>query len=359
MLIVMSIFSFAVAIGLNIYGVKRSIEIKFSYSWDSWVNPILLSFAGVCCVFLLECILSNFLLNNFKFESIIGKFAKLFIANGLGILIFSVILSRIFEIMVEKLNLDYFEFYSDLIAKVCFSVLVLAVCFAFMYKLKDMEVNYEFWMNRVWMWLITVLGTWFGFGFGCKGRIERENKIRRNLFELNVKKNIIKFWIPIIWPLIVCILILFLICVCDEETIIVFEKYILYVTLIFVSVGLITLGVCRSVYNPSEDKSKNNFYKLINKSKKNKIVYKYFGRNRCHIENGFLNIDEISIIYPGHENDEDFVNLFGKIDDYEINTSNYDETLDFLKKRNENQNEYIKKAYESCIENLRKERLKK
>ena len=354
---ILCIVAIGIGICLSIYGMKRPTVIKYSYSWNAWVIPIFYSFVFFIFIFVVEYMLSVIFINNVEMSSFLIKLVIKIIENGLLIPFFSGLLSKFFGITVEKLDLDYSEYYNDKIAKICFSILVSVGSIAFMYIMYLTGEENDYFVNRVLMWFLTVVGTWIGWGFGCKGRIERENQKRKNISKIIDKRKIFKFWVPIIWPLIMCILILACCCFFNENTLLQIEKYLIIFAAVFIISGLTTLYIGKRIINPSEKKSINDFYTLLKNYKNGKIIKRHFGWNKYWIENGVLKIEAISISYPGHENDKEFCELFNKIDDHKVNIEKYDDIIEFLRNRNSAQKNYIKKGFEDCLDNMRKKQL--
>lgn len=358
MIIFVCIFGFILGIALCIYSAKKPIVIEFSYSWDAWAGPILIAFSLLVASFGGELFISNKVLSYYNDRSILGFWISILFENGLLIPFICALLSYIFEKLVEKANLDYFEYYSNLIAKICFTILDFSFCFALLKVLKTSEISgeYHFIACRIIMWILAALGIWIGFGFGCEGRLEKENRKREQILEKQSKKEIILFWIPIAWPLLLCLFLLFITYILDSDT----TRYDLFACIFaaaFSVAGIVTMIICKNIYNPNEKHSRRGFYKLIRAYQQGKIVSKNYGRNKYHIKEGVLVIEKVKIKYPGHENDEEFIRLFDEIN-YEINFKDWDGTLDFLRNRDNEQNHYIELKYKECIEEKKKQVLK-
>ena len=358
-LIILCVIFATLGVIVSVIGGKQPVRIKFSYSPLDWTTPIFLMFVSFPIVFLIEYSISNLISSligdSFWIMIIIAKFFD----NGLLVPIFSILLSSLFEKMVEKMNLDYLPYYDDLISKVCFTIIIFSWSIAILFQTVDGNtlVNAENMgiINKVLMWMVTVIGTWLGFGFGCKGRTANENKERNNVKKKIDRKCYVKFWLPIMIPLVCCILLLIFMLVATDEME-KYENYLLILTIAFAVPGFVGGIVFKNINNPSIKKSKKNFYKLIRMYENGEITTKNFGRNKYHIEGGTLCIESINVEYVNHEDDENFNRLFNKYSE-PIDTNNYDSLLCFLEERNKEQNEYIRRGFENCVEEMRKSKL--
>lgn len=347
-------------IALCVYSIRTPIVIKFSYSWSTWAEPIFIGFSLLLLAFVLEYIFSSAIIQISDEQTLIGFWLHVLFENGLLIPFLCAGLSFIFEKMIERLNIDYFEYYSDFIAKVCFTVLDVASCISMLIMAQKANVplgrDYYFFACRVVMWFLTAVGIWIGFGFGCKGRIEQENNKRNRLLVKRSKNEWVKFAIPVAWPLLVCLILLAIICCFDVQEVIRYENFFFVFLLVFVVTGFVTMFICKRIYNPNEQRSTDDFYILVEKYRNGKSISKRFGRNKYHIEGDMLIIEKINIHYPGHEQEEKFVELFNE-KSINIDYGNLDSMLNFLKKRRDEQSNYIMAGYKNCVEEQKRKRL--
>ena len=344
--VLVSLIGFILGIALSIYGVKRKIEIKFSYSKVAWIEPVMGAVLSFLIAFIIELIVGWYFNNSFNSDKYQMFLVKKFFENGLLIPILSIGISFVFEKNVESLNLDYSDLYTDKVSKLVFSVIIILSCIKIVMIAKfSYGMEYEFVINRVLMWLLTVIGTWIGFGFNCEGRIEKENKIRRRIRRNVNAKERLSFWFPVILSLFIGVIIFFLSdnVLCDKKII----RLSLIFACSFLISGLITLAISTRLYKPSEKASIKDFYKAFNAYKNNKQIEKHFGLMSYSItnENNLL-IKSVDIKYPNHEEDKEFKRLFGEEQHF---FGSIDEARNYLIVRNKEQTEFIRKAFDKCI----------
>lgn len=357
--IILCFFAAILGIILPILGRRKPFVIKFSYSPFDWAEPIMMIFCFFAAFFVLEFAVSNYVVSKCYESSPALTLCSKFFENGLLIPFISVLLSIIFEKMIEELNLDYLEYYNDLIAKICFSFLVFAWCFALIVvvwsKMDSMSIEEEAILNRILMWMLTIIGTWLGFGFKCIGRTEKEKTRKRTLLKEIDHKKVFKFWLPILISIVISIGILFWVIFFSNQAV-KFEMTLFCIALSFVIPGVVIMLVWGRKNNPTKKQSENDFYKVLKKLKRNEVVEKHFGRNRYHIEGNILILERVDIRYPDHELDEDFLSLFSRIE-FPFDFEHYEDSLELLKSRYDSQEEYIRKGFEKCTEEMKKRKM--
>lgn len=260
--IMICILAAIIGVALTTIGRRKTFVIKFSYSPLDWAEPILMVFVLFSIFFVLEVATVNWFASKCSGMSTTLTLCSKFLDNGLLVPLISLGLSIIFEKMVEGFNLDYLEYYNDKIAKICFSTIVFSWCVVLLAvawpKMDLMSIEEEIILNRILMWLLTIVGTWFGFGFKCKGRIEKEKKKRNSILKDVDYRKIIGFWLPIVIPLIVCVgILVFVVFFSDQAE--KFEKSLFLIALSFTIPGVVMLLLWGRKNNPTKNKVKKTF----------------------------------------------------------------------------------------------------
>lgn len=350
-----------IGVGLCIYGSRRTLIIRFSYSPLDWYEPILLTSVAFVIAFALEYSLSSFLIGLLPKQSEIAFLISRFIDSGLFVPFLSAGLSCLFAKMVESLNLDYLDEYTNTVSKVCFTVIVLAFCIIgaqktiTLYDKTSKELVSI--LNRIFMWMVTVIGTWIGFGFQCEGRIQKMNKLRKKTKRTIDIKSLVVFWLPIVAPLGLFIIIL-LISFNDYINIMNYFSYFLFAFAAYLIGGIGALIICKRNTNPSIEMSEKIFLKNVIKNNKGVKTSSNFGRMKYELEGTLLRIKKVNVSYPGHEEDPEFKELFDEAV-LNVDTDDYESTLCLLKERSRKQKEYIEKGFSDCIEEKKNKRIMK
>lgn len=362
--VIVALVSVASVSALYYLNYRKGIIIEFKYSIVDWIAPITIAIMGFFFIFFLEIWLGAMIVEKIGecianmdmttdldkiFRYVVFIIQKAF-DNGLLIPVLSVWLSHRFEKTVEDFSLDYTDFYSETVSKVCFSIIVSTVCIKNFIILFPNYEDVSFLINRVLMWLITVIGTWAGFGFKCEGRIQKEKKkIRKSKF---VSKDGKKSWIVIIATLIIMMILI----LCPNN---VFENTNFITTVCWISgtimgVGLTCLYILTRIFQPSKKQSIKAFRQAEKAYNKKKSISKRFGRMSYRMNNGKLEINKVNITYDSHESDDDFIRLFGED---RITFSSPKDALEHLKDKYDDQEKYIWDAFEKCAEERAKNML--
>ena len=359
--IIILIISATVGAYLCINESKKALVIRFAYSPVDWFQPILLTFVAFVIAFVLEFLLSSVLIVLLPKQYEIAFLTSRFIDSGLLVPFFSAGLSWMFARMVENFNLDYLDEYTNVVSKVCFSVIVLSFCIIMAQKSCDIfdKTSQELIsiLNRIFMWVITVIGTWIGFGFKCEGRIQKMNKLRKKTKSTIDLKTLIKFWLPIIIPLCLCIGIL-IVSFNEYINIMSFLLYYLFALFACMIGGIGALIKCKMNTNPSIELSEKIFLKNVRKNNIGIKTSSNFCRMKYELEGTTLRIKKVNVSYPGHEEDSEFKELFDEVV-FDVDTDDYDSTLCLLKERSKKQKAYIEKGFSDCIEEKKNKRIMK
>ncbi len=362
-IVIASIFG----IVLPIIGGKMTTKIKFTYSFLDWVSTMLLAYMAYVVIFCIEWALSIFATSIIPDNYLWMKMVRLFFANGFIVPVCSVVLSLIFEKIVETYNLDYFEYYSDKVAKICFAAFSISFFVCIMKNLSiitegaEIDGSVEFMISRLIVWILTAVGTWLGFGFKCEGRIAKENKKRKRISEgksVEELKEISKkkryFWSRVLSSLVGSCVIFSLITDKMMEN---FWMHFVVASVAFVLVGLLTLLIFQCFTNPSEERSNDKLVDNMEMDKKyngQKEISGQYGRMRYHMLDGQMKIEAVNVVYPGHEGE--IRKLFGeKV--YILN--DMDVIIEKMRERNGKQKDYIAKGFRDCILKQKESLLKK
>lgn len=359
--ITLCLVAMAIGIVVTLKSCTRPIEIKMSYLPLEWPVPILSVFLFFAVLYFVDIVISILIVGKIDNSLQVYILLKIILENGLFVPFICVILSRTFELLVEGFNLDLLDGYDVIISKICLSIIVLfwSVFILGLYwtDLTQMNEVVTFIVNRTLVWILTVIGMPFSLGFRCNGRIAEDNKLRERSKKVFDCKGFVNLWVPIIISLLSCGLLLggmFFF----EEKIEKYEGYYIAIATSFFIAVFITMKILNNKNNPSMNNSKRRFYRFIRDYKTKKNLIGKFGRNRYHIENNMLCIEPINIKYAGHENEEEFIELFGAKQKV-FKPDDYDGMLDYLENRAKKQHSYINDAFENCIEDAkRKKRVK-
>ena len=330
------------------YGAVKTLKIEFEYSPLNWVLVVLIALASVLLAFLFDLTFSLWICNIIGAQDGFLHVLKKFLENGLLIPLLSAIVSYVFAKKIESLNMQYLRLYSVTVPKVCFSVLVVSFCLVVWFFIipKDAEgdAQVEFLINRILMWLLTVLGTWVGFGFACGGSLEKDNKLISDNNKGVFGKEKLKFWIPIILALLLCDVFIF---VSVTEIFGTVEILVAAFGFAFLTSGLISAYLIKRKINPSHRRSLKLFLKARNNLEKGIPALGQYGKVEYELFDKELKIKPRTVIYEGHQNDDDFKNLFAGPT---IEFSDFNEALKKLKELNKAQRDYIQKGFDDCVE---------
>ena len=332
MVIMFIILGLLLGIGLISYILLNPIEIKPSYSVLDWVIPI----AGIILAFLVLFIIEIGIANSVEGlkDNKNCYIVYLFLYNGILIPFFALIISRIFMFSVKRLKLDRSDLFSPQVGKVCILMTLPLIIIRMLIIVFD-SAN-EFIINRLIMWVITIMGIWVGFNF--EENIHR-NKERFNLLKIIRDKKTLHFWLPIILIVFVLIILVYTI-----DTTFVNNAFIISIPSFMIS-SILMCMLYKKMYNPSEKDSIKKLNKVYNEYEQNNHISSKtnFGWMVYYLKDKRIYLEKIYIKYDGHEEEKEFKDLF---DSYDFEFESYEELKRYLSDRRKKQLDYIEKERE-------------
>lgn len=376
-LIIAIIIGLVLGLLVGFKGQTKHIEIRFKVLYLEWIFPTTSLFLFFIIGFIIEIVLSMFLSGVIRASCkmlettdpvlrIIGlmlDLVGLLIDNGLFVLLLSVFVFKGYGKSVESFNLDYLEDYNQNVPKVCFSTIVLMVCIVLFFNIDYFGFGHTtkgYVLNRIAIWILYVAGLWVVIDNVCKGRLwkEKDNaeKAKRKKAHLIDKdfRTKHRLWFIIIISFVICTLILIWSMYLHNSKL---NSYIVVLIAVYMVSSVITLYFVQRKTNPSEKQSKKKFIKAkqyyMNTGKR---VESRFGLMSYVVEDNVLTVQAVDISYEGHDKDEEFKKLFdGRI--YVVaEDTDWNDAFEKLIDRYNKQKEYIRKGYEACTEEKRREK---
>ena len=322
------------------YLFKRKIEIKDRYHQEDWMFVLTFAMVTFIFTFIGEFIFVNLLKYYFHRDGKLSFLIMGLLDNGVLVPFICLLLSKIFKWRVKKHELNYTSYYSHNVTKVIFSVIIIVMCIKLLWiELNNYDIEtIDASVNRIIIWISTVIGTWIGF----ENDSFKETKLD-NIEKYS--KKVIKFWKPIIlFLLLFSIIILFT----DK----IFKNEIAFICIIisyFIIIITLVLDYLIMFYYkyPNEKISEKRFHRLVEeyKGSSDKSRKERFGHMQYWFDNGQIFIERVKVKYEGHENDAEFRRLFYR---RRKKIKDFGSVLEFLKERNEEQISYIKAEKEKC-----------
>lgn len=341
---------FGVLLGLN--ANRKRIVIRGSFSLGYWIGPTVISMIVFFYLLYIDIAFSTFFL---KLDVSHGDgllIIKTIVGNGAISMISIMILSFVFEKAAEKYGLILFKAYSSVVPKVFFSTIIIVSCFILVFtvpRLTGDNVNVrELFYNKYTGWIIVALSIWFGIDYGYNRRHRKEQGLRKKLNWKRIKD----FWLP----LFVCFLICSVIVAASAFFPDVVSELVRidYLVLILGSF-FATAFFVRRIVNPSQVAIKMIFDAAVETYIRDGRAEGKFRRSRYTIEKGKVIIHRDNVVYPGHEDDKEFEDLFKEsVIEFEdkdvLSARDLYYVLYELKQKNRDQQEYLTREIEACNE---------
>lgn len=362
-MILLYLICFLLGVCVSIVVIRKPIVIRFKVNSLDWCMPILVMFVMFSIAFILETALNDIVQMHVKSDEEIVRIICKLIDGGIIVPFISYILSWAFGRLVEKMDLDISEAYSEVLSKITFSVIILVHCFCFFlvihneYSIDDASVQSM--INRIVIWSISVVGIWMSIGDNCEGRIQRYKN------ELKDSKKVFKGSEATSYYVIFGLFLFFVSAVYIlsymniEESVFILEIIMNVIWYFAIGSMLILFGAIWFT-KPSKKRSDKILKRLIKRyNHKEETVLgvkkRYENVSFCITKDNEqfkIKIFDRPVIYIGKE--EEIENLFGE-KSYSIEQIEYGLMRDVLEKVVKDRNEYIRIAFEECRNSKRKE----
>lgn len=341
----------AYGIIMGLYTARKRIVIRGPFSLGYWVDPTFFSMMAFCILFMVDLRVSACLWDKrIICDGSILYFAKIAVCNGALIVLSILLLSIIFEHFAKKMELVNFKAYSQEVPKLFFVTIIMITCSLLIFNVPgivgdDIEVK-DFFYNKLMGWIITVVGIVFGIDYGYKRRIKRNND---NKLIINWKR-IREFWMPFVICIVILIIIVLVSLFFPELLTEIFRLE--YFILMLVSFST-TLFIVIRKNKPSVEASKKIFDEAVKTYLRVGHAEGLYRRNSYTIDSGRFIINKDDVVYQGHEDDEEFKELFGeRIIEFEdrdvISAKDLYYVLYELKCRYRRQSDYLAREIEAC-----------
>lgn len=344
------LISLLLGIGASIYLFKKPIEVRYKYHKEDWIIPISFALFSYLCAFILEYIIVLIAINVIDDSNKIGYLIIRLLDNGILVPFICFFLSKMFKIIVNKLELNYSKTYSSSVTKVCFSVIIIAMGIKLISFIivENESIDIDYSINRVMIWLATVIGSWIGF--------EDDQNDNKKAFRENFKKDALKekiiFWWPIIFILcITSIIVLFSDLIFKNKIIV----NVIFIGLLTIMIAFLTgILVLKFRFNPTEKSSIKKYNKLVEEyeNSNGKSRKEYFCHMPYWLKNGKIYTGTVKVIYKEHEDDKKIRKLFFR---RRKTILDYESTLNYLINRNNEQKLYLEQEFTNCKEIIKQE----
>ena len=372
-LILVGILGIIFGFVLVVYLTTRPVIIRFEYFPLNWLLVILLTFLSVILAFYIEFRISRIICDQIVEIGSIAFITQRLVENGIGIPVFCLAISYIFNRLVESQSFHYLPQYNSLVPKIVFFSIIIMFSVALLSESQD-YIKSDFLNNRVCMWIIAAFGIWIGFKFISPINNERDERdsiiiqIRNQMEGIwekviyrhdgIVRRILMNFWSPIITSIFLCVVLTFMSFNLKEQAFL--NQAIVLFTVFFVPSGIFTSFCYRSKINPNEKQSKKNlenaWKELENggEGQYGRVKYKIEKRKDKDGEKIWLNIFAVKVRYDECPDRKKFNELFGEKIELIMDQ---EDALHKLKERDNSRKEYIQNGFDYCREQARKRKL--
>lgn len=351
--IVFGLIGVGLALYLVFYSYKKPVEIKFNNYIREWAEPVLLGSSIIMFVIVAEMLVADYFLGIIPDS---GKFMYLIravIRSGLIVPFVCWGLSKLFEHHVKSLHLDYLVISTRKVSTICLCIMIsfVSVRLLLYFLSKIPTEGIDLYFDRSLIWIGSVIGVSVGIGTGVIGRVEEDIKIAEEERKDKRKKKGF-FGTPIVMTIVISVF-LFAGSFLSANSLELFVGYVVapFLILYVVTAILLFLFFIKRIY-PSERRSEKNLVSACKRYQKKGKATSRFGRMKYTITDGKVIVDDINIVYKGHEKEEKFVELFKNLSfDY----IDYNTTLITFHRKRDSQEAYIKQEFKNCIDGKRRE----
>lgn len=286
------------------------------------------------------------------------KMLSLAVKNGVLITLALPIMSLMISGLIRIFDIDLSIGYKVVIMKIYCSASIIINCIGIMWLyrngLMSESEDIEYVIARMIVWMLTVVGTWFGIGFGCEGRIDKavkkvEKEIKKKQEPFKKEEKTCKYYWVWACAFMVDLLIAF-VQVRDNARDIFILKCVYCVILVGMIFAFISVWWHSKKLYPSEKASNKELEKVIakmakgnaSKSRYRTVTYSLIEENSEKI----LIVSMGKIIWAGHEDE-----FKDKI--FELSCFDYEECKKYLDQVVDERHDLIQKGYRICKENAK------
>ncbi|MDE6026298.1 MAG: hypothetical protein K2G45_12710, partial [Lachnospiraceae bacterium] len=212
-MLIFCIIFFCIGVGIEMVSFHKPIKIEFKISSFDSFNYAFDMFFLITTVMVLELSINQWQLAKFNPIDWRLRFLSRAIDGGLLVAIALPIMSVKFGKWAIKFNLDLCSEYSINAVKIYYSMSIVANCIWFLVMIGQHNINdgpeVQSTLNRVIIWMLNVVGTWFGIGFHCDGRINEELKNIKRSKAKTKEREMLRYSIPFVIAFVInCLLLL-------------------------------------------------------------------------------------------------------------------------------------------------------
>lgn len=333
------------------------IRIDFKVSTYEWTIPVIFAFFSMTIVMAFEWSFNIWLLKKTAESSVGMILVSKFVDGGALVPVLTAFISFLTKEIIESFSLDLAKEYNGSAVKIIFtcSIIVNIIMYGLivfpkaLIFIKDPIIGNYF--SRLILWILVAIGSWFGIGFHCEGRVARGKSEK-----INIGKFFSYYWMPcFIASAFMTVEYIAISIIPDKITKV--NNCIITVVLSFLISAIIYLAIVNAKQNPGKKARERMLRKAVNKYRNDKHSTGYYRRINYEIVDGKLIIHKRDVIYKNH--DDDILKIYGKKEiEIDADSLEIDELIARISRELNNradlQEEYLKKEVENSKDSVRK-----
>lgn len=278
--IIMTIFFIGCAIGIYLF--QKPMEISFNVSILDGILLAMQMYVNITIFMLVEILINELQLETIgKKDASILKIISKLLDSGLLIVVYIVTVSCLFGKKIKDYNLDLNKVYNENVVKIYFSFIVIINCiwifFSTGFKFGfngEVQINM---IGRTITWALSILGTWFGIGYRCEGRIKEQIKKNKKITKHLDWKQTIKYSIPFVFLMVFCVIFYTLNIIDYLKKGVIKSNNCMIALMLAFGIGIIfSCWIQKIIWYPSTKESDRRLVRAIRKSDTDKLaVHKY------------------------------------------------------------------------------------
>lgn len=333
--------------------LMKPVKIEFTISPFQIFLYGFIVFFCISMLMVVELLFCDLVQNYVSSQNSILNILVSLINNGLIIAVSLPIMSKFFGKCAKDINLDLCGAYSAKFVKIYYSLSIVANCILLLIlhdKTLYEGIDNNMILNRVIVWVISVLGTWWGIGYRCEGRVYEElaNIINSKSQGGKNKKQII---IPMGLAFVLnCIVLI----IWQLNSRMASHLFICVYTGIFLVImgALVSVFRYNKKYFTNKKKSKKKLSRAIRKLNDCSFISARY-ENVSYIlerveDKNFIQIQGREVTWDGHENEVE--KLYGKMEKIEF--SKNEDCEELLEQMGEKRRNFMRDARLKCDKEL-------